>query len=225
MNDSEEAAAYWDKVVWLPDGRALSSADLLKMKDEELREILALARAYRYDVFSPDLWDAMDIGPNRNLKGKVVLEYGCGAGHDGVTMGVRGAKVFAFDNVHSNAELAERYGTIWRVEVLALRGDDPRIGRMYADMVYCYGVLHHIRDPERVLAMFHQVLKKEGRLSIMLYHAATDEERKKFGPEGPYTTTYTREEAVALVEKAGFRVHVTRLFHGGQYLALHATKV
>ena len=95
------------------------------------------------------------------------------------------------------------------------------------DLVYSFGVIHHTPHPERALAQMRRLAAPGGTLKLMVYHRrswkvfwilATQEHGRFWNAEEriakhaeaqigcPVAFTYTRREARALVERAGFRV-------------------
>jgi SAM-dependent methyltransferase len=86
-----------------------------------------------------------------DLEGKRVLEVGAGIGLHTPFFVARGCDVLATDgNPQNLAELRRRQPDL-PAAVLDLEAEtDPyEFGRF--DVVYCYGVLYHLRDPDRAL--------------------------------------------------------------------------
>lgn len=104
--------------------------------------------------------------------GKKVLEIGCGAGSDLLEFAKQGAIITGIDLSSKSVALTRK-----RLEVYKLRGnafecDAERIPFRSGvfDLVYCWGVLHHIPNPEKVVSEIYQILKPDGEIRIMLYH-------------------------------------------------------
>lgn len=131
-----------------------------------------------------------------HVRGKTVLEYGCGGGSDTISYLKRGCRVLFADVVHSNviatSERVRAFGNEQRAQAPATSRDvdagliDLRAKRSFLqasddlgritdetfDVVSAHGVLHHIEDLsllDRVLIEFRRVLKPTGRLYVMLY--------------------------------------------------------
>ncbi|MBC7803168.1 MAG: class I SAM-dependent methyltransferase [Candidatus Parcubacteria bacterium] len=87
-----------------------------------------------------------------DLAGKSVLEVGAGIGLHTPFLVQRGCKVLVTDgNAENVAEIRRRHPD-WRAEVLDLeRGDDLRALGVF-DVVYCYGLLYHLGNPEQAIA-------------------------------------------------------------------------
>lgn len=85
------------------------------------------------------------------IHGASVLEVGAGIGDHTTFFLDRGCRVTVTEPREENlAVLRARYPD---VDVLALDLDDPRDGPLGTfDIVYCYGVLYHLSEPERAIA-------------------------------------------------------------------------
>lgn len=107
---------------------------------------------------------------------KVVLDYGCGPGHDLVGFGAysRPARLIGCDVSSSSLNEAR--------ERLALHGFacdlvllDSAVSRIplddaSVDYISCSGVIHHCVDPVAVLAEFRRVLRPDGAMRVMVYN-------------------------------------------------------
>jgi ubiquinone/menaquinone biosynthesis C-methylase UbiE len=100
------------------------------------------------------------------LKGKQLLEIGCGLGFDAVAFMRRGVRVTATDLTATNVALAKRHFELAGVRPEAVDVQDV-FELSYADAtfdaVYSIGVLVHSGAPRRALKEIHRVLKPGGR--------------------------------------------------------------
>ena len=83
------------------------------------------------------------------------------------------------------------------------------------DAVLNSGVLEHVDDERAALAELRRVLRPGGRLftyHLPNRHAYTEWLGRRLG-QFHHERTYTRREACALFERAGFRVESCRPFH------------
>lgn len=113
---------------------------------------------------------AMDF-PLTDLKGKVVLDVGCGAGrfaeialkYGGTVVGVDLS--YAVDAAFANMRRHPRMH-IAQADVFEL----PFKGGSF-DLIYSLGVLHHTPDPRKALVRLVPLLKPGGRIAVQLYPA------------------------------------------------------
>jgi len=92
-----------------------------------------------------------------DLQGKKVLEVGAGIGLHTPFFLERGCEVTVTDGRSENvAEIKRRLPTV-RTAVVDMEVDRPlsELGRF--DIVYCYGLLYHLGNPERALARLAEV--------------------------------------------------------------------
>jgi ubiquinone/menaquinone biosynthesis C-methylase UbiE len=107
------------------------------------------------------------------LKGKHLLEIGCGMGYDSLEFLKRGVKVTATDLTPSAAELARRHFNVERVtpedvrveNVLALSFRDNTF-----DAVWANGVLHATGNTQLAIQEVRRVLKPGGRAIISHFY-------------------------------------------------------
>lgn len=166
-------------------------------------------------------------------KGKKVLEIGCGSGIDACEYARNGANVVAVDiapgAVEETVELAREAGvrlTVFRID----EGKDLPYKDNCFDLVYSYGVLHHIPRVDRMLQNIYRVLRPGGHVMAMLYNKdsilfaysivflhldewdgtdvglqvlASKYSERNIGC--PYTHCYTKEEASNVFKMAGFK--------------------
>lgn len=106
------------------------------------------------------------------LKGKKVLEVGCGlGGHAQLLAGV-GCNLTAIDFTPRAVQMTQRR--------LALRGLNAEVKLMNAeqlqfpdqtfDFVWSWGVIHHSVHPEKIAKEVHRVLRPSGEFRVMVYH-------------------------------------------------------
>lgn len=106
----------------------------------------------------------------------VVLDYGCGPGHDlvGFSVHSRPSRLLAMDVSPSSLKQAEARLSLHggTAEFVLLRPRDPRLPLPdeSVDYIHCSGVLHHVPNPDYVLTEFFRVLKSGGECRIMVYN-------------------------------------------------------
>ncbi len=184
--------------------------------------------------------------------GEKVLEYGCGGGSDTLSYLRRKCRVWYADVVPENMEATRtRIATVglqaYAHPVPLVEGPWPiPLAGLTMDVANAHGVLHHIEEPEPVMAEFHRVLRAGGVCYVMLYtetlwaeHARQvkslltagkcQNEFEAFGwcTDGvgvPYARAYTEAEGRALLEGAKFHVLSATAYHKGLFRTFKATK-
>ena len=114
-----------------------------------------------------DLLDKTGLRPE-DLKGKLVLDVGCGMGRFAEVATRWGARVVGIDlstAVEAAARnLADRDFVAFQADVFSL----PFAPETF-DCIYSMGVLHHTPDCERAVKALPQYLKSGGTLAVWLY--------------------------------------------------------
>ncbi|MGE0385648.1 MAG: class I SAM-dependent methyltransferase [Gammaproteobacteria bacterium] len=120
--------------------------------------------------------DYGELMPVGGVDGKVVLDYGCGPGHDVIGFGTqsRPARLIGMDvSPTSLAEARERASLHgFAVEFVRIDENDVRLPLEDAsiDVIHSSGVLHHTPDPVRIMGEFRRVLKPGGYVQVMVYN-------------------------------------------------------
>ena len=102
--------------------------------------------------------------------GKLVLDAGCGFGRHAFFAGRYGAEVIAFDHSpEAVASARKNLGEAMRTHVV--QGDmmHPPFKKGIFDMVYSYGVLHHLNDARAAFRVLDELVRAGGRLSLWVY--------------------------------------------------------
>ena len=179
-----------------------------------------------------------DFANFKSSRGMKVLEIGVGMGADYLEWLKAGARATGVDLSSASIEQAR-----WRCGMAGYSADlrlaDAENLPFPADsfdVVYSYGVMHHSPDTGRCICEARRVLKPGGQARIMLYHHPSltgillwlrygmlhgKSLRKSVYEhlESPGTKTYTRQEALSLMQ--GFRKVDTRLVFSPGDLLLH----
>ena len=126
-------------------------------------------RTFRYETI-PYLRTAAHF---REFEGKRVLCVGDGGGLDAAEFARFGAKVSVIDASPKAIALTEKTfaeaGLSLAASVVGNARQLPFPNESF-DAVYCFGVLHHIRDVEVAIAEAHRVLVPRGQYLGMVYH-------------------------------------------------------
>jgi SAM-dependent methyltransferase len=125
---------------------------------------------------SEQYFDYLEHMPVTGQDGKVILDYGCGPGHDLVGF-VEYSKPLRLIGMDVSAPSLSEAG-----DRLALHRAQPELVRINEntarlplpdasiDYVHCSGVLHHVPDPIAVLRELRRVLRSGGQGRIMVYN-------------------------------------------------------
>lgn len=118
----------------------------------------------------------IELMPVTGQDGSVVLDYGCGPGHDVIGFGVysKPRRLYAVDVSPTSLAEAKARAALHDVACDFLQIDEKSnripIDDGSVDYVHSSGVLHHTPDPARVLRELKRVLARSGRMRIMLYN-------------------------------------------------------
>jgi ubiquinone/menaquinone biosynthesis C-methylase UbiE len=166
----------------------------------------------------------LQIIPFTKYSGKNVLEIGCGAGIDTAEFARNGAMVSSIDFTQNSVEITKK--------TLAEAGAEAEVFLMDArklnfkessfDLVYSFGVLHHVEDVGAVLSEIIRVLKPAGEGIFMVYNKdsllnaysiiflhrgerlSEEQLASKYSernPGNPYTKLYSADEARELFQR------------------------
>jgi SAM-dependent methyltransferase len=136
--------------------------------DEESRAYFLEVERNRYEQ---QPWQAARFGFHR-YAGKRVLEIGVGLGTDLVQFAQAGALCHGVDITDRHLDLAARNFAARGLDVDLKKCDAAALDYPdeYFDVVYSFGVVHHIPDAPAVAREIRRVLRPGGRCLIALYH-------------------------------------------------------
>ena len=143
--------------------------------DADLSDRTRLSREYFLDIerqrygLQPHI---LDVISKVDWRGKQVLEIGSGLGTDARTIVGKGGVYTGI-----NVDRASTEATAQALRVFSLRGSALQRDATSLDfpdgtfdVVYSFGVLHHIPAVGKAVAEIHRVLKPGGELLVMLYN-------------------------------------------------------
>jgi len=124
-------------------------------------------RNYRYGYLHPWLPRVL----MHDVQGKDVLEIGVGVGVDATELASRGARYSGIDITRNHLEKAQKHFELRGLPYQAFIEADlteHHFTQTY-DIVYSFGVLHHLAHEDAALRKIHTILKDQGELRVGLY--------------------------------------------------------
>jgi len=131
---------------------------------EKMKETLHKLRQERYAQY---FWPK-PIVEFEKWNGKEVLEIGCGIGLDSSMFSECGAEVVCLDLSRKSLQAAKQIVSGDFVCTSACTIE--KLLRRKFDLVYTFGVLHHIPEAQEVVDQIYAVLKDGGEVIAMLYN-------------------------------------------------------
>lgn len=173
----------------------------------EYANIASAIGVAQYVAIAAEIAARLDAGRRR------ILDWGAGWGQTSLLLRAHGLAVVAYDVEDKQAAGGLLAGA--GVPYVVRDGPDLPFAAHEFDAVLNCGVVEHVEDPTAALAELRRVLVPRGWLftyHLPNRHAWTEWLGRRLG--GFYhERTYTRQEAVALFERAGFEVVACRAFH------------
>jgi len=146
--------------------------------DSELSDRNRLSREYFLDIerqryeLQPHILESLS---KVDWRGKRVLEIGAGVGIDARNIIGRGGVYTGINVDRGSTEATSHALRAFSLPGIALERDATSLefpdGTF--DVVYSFGVLHHIPDVKRAVAEIRRVLKPGGELLVMLYNRSS----------------------------------------------------
>jgi SAM-dependent methyltransferase len=152
-----------------------------------------------------------------DVRGKTVLDFGCGAGENIVPLVERGARVIGIDISPDLIALTRQRLALARLEATVQVASAYETGLPDAsvDVIFCIALIHHL-DIERVREEMRRILAKDGRIILKepIRFSRTYARLRSLIPARDDVSEYehplTRSEFAAIVEP--FKVDGTRYF-------------
>jgi ubiquinone/menaquinone biosynthesis C-methylase UbiE len=119
-----------------------------------------------------------------DLRGKRILDFGCGWGTDLIFCLKKGYDAFGIDiswekaKFHTLRVQRKNYPKFWIERFILSQGENLPFKSESFDLVYSNQVIEHVKDPEKCISEIFRVLKKDG----ILYIRAPDYKSSFFEP-------------------------------------------
>lgn len=137
---------------------------------KEYQEESNIAIDVYYGPGSPNEDELSLIG---DVKGKNVLEIGCGAAHCGIAFAKKGANVIGIDISEEQLKMAKKLIEKNDVEMKLYEGDITNLNQIESesqDIVFTAWALQYIEDMRTCFKEVYRVLRKEGIFVLSLDH-------------------------------------------------------
>ena len=109
-------------------------------------------------------------GMMKNIKGKRILDAGCGDGSDSVWMAKKGAKVVGIDITPKMIRLAKKRCKDLGIEFYLRDIENTKFASGSFDIVYTSFTLYLNKNLKKILSEFFRLLKKEGEFFLVDVH-------------------------------------------------------
>ncbi len=105
------------------------------------------------------------LGLMGELRGKRLLDIGCGLGESSVYFAMQGAQVTATDLSPGMVNCAVALGKLYNVEIegLVQSGESLEVKPDSYDLIYVANTIHHVTDKRQLFAQIKKALKPGGR--------------------------------------------------------------
>ena len=110
--------------------------------------------------------------PFDRLKGKQVLEIGCGIGSHARLLAESGGHLTCVDLTSRAVENTRKRLQLWglHADVRQMDAEQLDFPDGHFDFVWSWGVIHHSPNTERIIRNVRRVLKPTGEFRVMVYH-------------------------------------------------------
>jgi len=110
--------------------------------------------------------------PFPELKGKRVLEIGCGLGSHSQLLAEAGCRLSSIDLTTRAVALTKRRLELRKLpaEVIEMDGENMAFGDDEFDFVWSWGVIHHSAHTDQIVREVARVLKPGGQFRLMVYN-------------------------------------------------------
>ncbi len=110
--------------------------------------------------------------PYEKIKGKNVLEIGCGSGAHSKLIAESGANLTSIDLTPKAVELTksrlEIYG--YSANILQMDAENMAFPDNQFDFIWSWGVIHHSSNTTKIVSEIARVLKQDGEVRVVVYN-------------------------------------------------------
>jgi 2-polyprenyl-3-methyl-5-hydroxy-6-metoxy-1,4-benzoquinol methylase len=118
----------------------------------------------------------VDFASFPSMKGKKVLEIGCGLGTCAINFALAGAEVTAVDLSQKSIDIAEKNAASMGVKdrIQFFQGNAEQLSTFLPDeqydLIFSFGVIHHTPHPDVIVKEARKFLAPDGEFKIMVYY-------------------------------------------------------
>lgn len=108
-----------------------------------------------------------------NLKGKKVLEIGCGGAQCGIAMAKQGARVTGMDISNEQLKFAKNLADKNKTKICLIQNDIENLRKIKSnsqDIVFTAWALHYVKNLNKCFKEVYRVLKKDGLFVLAIPH-------------------------------------------------------
>lgn len=112
-----------------------------------------------------------------NLRGKKVIEIGCGGAQCGIAMAKKGAKVTGIDQSEEQLKFAKQLAEKNKVKINLIQGSFQNLSKLKSnnyDLAFSAFAFQYSPDIKKVFKQVHRILKKKGLFVFSLDHPFFD---------------------------------------------------
>lgn len=147
LKDKEEAARAYDKLAEIYHNKRVKGRDFNELAEQPVSFSL--------------------LG---NIKGKKVLDAGCGSGIYSKILAKKGAIVSGLEISQNMLKFAKEHCKDYKIDFKKGSIDKLPYKNNYFDFILASLVIHYLKKPEKALKEFNRVLKKNGTLVFSTHH-------------------------------------------------------
>lgn len=132
-----------------------------------------------------------------NIKGKKILEIGCGGAQCGIAMAKKGAKVIGIDISEKQLEFAKKLAQRNKVRIKFYLGDIKNLKQIKSesqDIVFSAWALHYVDNLTKCFKEVYRVLRKGGLFIFSLDHPffrTAIKTKESYFKTGEYTEVFS----------------------------------
>lgn len=175
-NDSasnKKNQSWWQENPMTYDwGHELGDIKYNKEYFDAIDDIFGYGHSLCNNPFWPEGYILENFLPYCDVKGKRVLEIGCGAGLVSSHLAMAGAKLTSVDLTDQAIEITKERFKLKQLEsdIRSMNAEEMDFKDNTFDFVISWGVIHHSGNMQNILDEIYRVLKPGGKVYLMVYN-------------------------------------------------------